>query len=685
MQGLIDIFANNDDAWALDKELRSEYTQVAEEYGYIFGSSKTKREVEKFLVDEIIKQITGVDISSAELNGVINHFHLKYAISPRQEGAHALFFLRAIRACTQAQPYYTTSEKGWAKAKTLLQAYHSLSSTPADYTLPNDFIDLISTSIIYLKNKGYKAEIVRGQVALSLEHELKILNRLQREFKKLGALGLDTLIHDMSLRHYDKDSGRFFLRPEPSIGRELCLNTPWGYLFNLALANLHRPRLAKNKYETYCEVTDLARHYFGTKRLQTFTKYEDMNHTPQTILKAITRQIEYDQQFAIDQIAVPHMNKIMFGIFTSPKLANINLSLYLEIYAWSSANATHDKLFIFDLDTVFRALNYRYLRSSIKAALDRLSFSISQINKGYLRPEHINLRNYHQRPFVSVEDRYAYANPNLCGYGFYSSLLELCKEKGINGKLIGDITEDLFGNALRDRGISFFENQKYKIPLDVRDELQINSKERECDFIIETKSTVIFVELKRKTLTSDARSGSPLHSMIDIAQSLLHAQAQAGCHEYMLRRNGEIQFLDGSKIELKNREIERVAVSMFGYFGIQDGFFVSQILNNVIGGEINSETPDADEKINIHLREINHQFNTDLFKRTYGDTANKFIESRFFSIPQILELLSNSSSNEEFETELNRTKHCGTNCKDWFVDYHFLRRLRALHDNKTDI
>lgn len=684
MQGLIDIFANDDDSWAIDKELRSEYAQVAEEHGYVFGSSRTKREVEKFLVDEIIKHITGLDISSADLNGVINHFHLKNAVSPRQEGAHALFFLRTIRACTQAQPYYTASKEGWTKAKSLLQAYHSLSYTPTDHTLPNDSIGLISTSIIYLKNKGYKAEIVRGQVVFSPEHESKILNRLQREFKKLGALGLDILIHDMSQRHYDKDIGRFLLRPEPSLKKEICLDTPWGYLFNLALANLHRPRIVKNKFENYCEVIDLARHYFGTKRLQTFTKYEDMNHTPQTILKAITRQIEYDQQFAIDQIAVPHMNKIMFGIFTSPKLANIDLSLYLEIYAWSSANATHDKLFIFDLDSVFRALKYKYLRSSIKVALDRLSFSISQINKGYLRPEHIYLRNYHQRPFVSIDERYAYTNPNLCGYGFYSSLLELCKEKGINGKLIGDITEDLLSEALRDKGIKFLENKEYKIAQDVRSELQINSKKRECDFIIETKSTVIFVELKRKTLTSDARSGSPLHSMIDIAQSLLHAQAQAGCHEYILRRNGEIRFTDGSKIELANRKVERVAVSMFGYFGIQDGFFVSQILNNLIGGQIKSDAPDADEKINTHLREINNQFKTDLFKKIYGEKANKFLESRFFSIPQILELLSNSSSNEAFEAELNHTKHSGTNCKDWFVDYHFLRKLRAPHNNKAD-
>lgn len=685
MQCLIDIFESNDDAWAIDKNLRSDYISVAQDYGYVFENSRTKREVEKFLTNEIIKLISGTDITAAELAEVVNHLHLKNAASPRQECTHALFFIRAIRFCTQAQSSYTASEQSWQKSRVLLQAYHSLSDVLPGYIFPPNSNELIAKSIIYLKGKGYRSSVIQGKVVFAPEFEVKILNRLQRDFKKLGALGLEIVIHEMSLRHYNNEMRRFLLRPEPSVSQQLSLDRPWGYLFNLALANLHRPKSIKNKFETYNESVELARHYFATKRLQSFTKFEDMYHTPQTILTAITRQIEYDQQFSIDQIAPNHMKKIMFGFFTSPRLSDINvdISLYLDIFEWASSRAMHDRPLIFDPVTVFKELKHKHLQSSIKIALEKLSFSTAQINKGYLWPNNIALRNYYERPFVSMEQRYAYPNPNLCSYGFYSTLLELCKKSGLNGKLIGDVTEELFASALRDAGIKFSENKRYKISKDAREELQINSTERECDFIVETNSTVIFIELKRKTLTSDARAGNPLHSMIDIAQSLLHAQAQAGCHEYMLRRNGEIQYLDGTKIELKDRRVERVAVSMFGYFGIQDGFFVSQILNNLINGQIESGNPEADEKINVHLREINRQFNTDKFRETYKDIRDQFISSRFFSIPQILEILSNSSNNEEFEAELNFTKRSGTNCKDWFWDYHYLRGLRKLDIDKA--
>lgn len=678
MQGLIDIFESNDDAWAIDKDVRADYIVVAKEYGYVFERSHTKREVERFLIDRIIESISGADISSTELAGVGNHLHLKCAVSLHQECAHAFFFIRAIQFCTQIQPSYTTSEQAWQKAKIFLQAYYSISDLLPDHTLTFNANDLIAESIIYLRTKGYKSNVAQGKVVFAPVFEVKLLNRLKRNFRKLGALALDLVIHEMSLRHYDSEKRRFLLRPEPLlVGQRLRLDTPWGYLFNLALANLHRPRVIKNKFEIYNESVELARHYFGTKRLQNFSKFEDINLTPQTILAAVTRQIEYDQHFSIDQISVDHMKKIMFGIFTSPKLSerNIDLAPYLDVFEWVSSRAEHDRPLVFNQDIVLDALKYKYSQSTIKDALEKLSFKAPEVNKDYLRPSDISLRNYFERPFVFAEWKFAYPNPIICNYGFYSTLIEICKENGVDGKLIGDITEEFFGNALRGAGVKFLENRKYKVPNDVRKELQINSRERECDFVVETESTVIFIELKRKTLTADARSGSPLHSMIDIAQSFLHAQAQAGCHEYMLRRNGEILFLDGSKIELRGRKVERVAISMFGYFGVQDGLFVSQIINCLINGQIKSENTEADEKVNSHIREINHQFTTDIFNAAYENKIDRFTNSRFFSIPQILEVLSNSCSNEEFETELNYTKRTTTSCKDWFVDYHFIRGL----------
>ncbi|PNQ64524.1 hypothetical protein C1141_09775, partial [Vibrio agarivorans] len=65
-----------------------------------------------------------------------------------------------------------------------------------------------------------------------------------------------------------------------------------------------------------------------------------------------------------------------------------------------------------------------------------------------------------------------------------------------------------------------------------------------------------------------------------------------------------------------------------------------------------------------------------VFNEAYGKQRITFFNCRFFSIPQLMEMLSNSSNNEEFKVELNHTRHASTGSKDWFKDYQFLRKLK---------
>ncbi|PNQ53204.1 hypothetical protein C1141_20830, partial [Vibrio agarivorans] len=162
------------------------------------------------------------------------------------------------------------------------------------------------------------------------------------------------------------------------------------------------------------------------------------------------------------------------------------------------------------------------------------------------------------------------------------------------GKAIEDFVENLFVKS----GIEIHSNKEYKVSKQIAKELSIQSQKRECDFIIETSDTIIFIELKRKTLTTEARAGNSLKSVVDLSQSCFHALAQTGCHEYLLRRDGIINFEDGTKIELLGRNVERVALSLFGFFGVQDGAFIHQVLNSLINAQIESGDEREDKKVN---------------------------------------------------------------------------------------
>ncbi|HHQ4600635.1 TPA: hypothetical protein ACSP82_001511, partial [Aeromonas veronii] len=374
--------------------------------------------------------------------------------------------------------------------------------------------------------------------------------------------------------------------------------------------------------------------------------------------------------------------KIVSGVFTSSLLSayDINVKLYLSVIDFVNTNARPYNKLKFTCDSFIRyAGNYlHYDTQQMNDLLNELSFTPDEINNGYLKPDDIKKRNYFEKPFIYNNGEYTYINPIFNNFGFYATLQKKFAEKGADGNVMGKAIESFVEKLFIDSGITFISGKKYNIAKEVARELSINSTERECDFIIETEGTIFLIELKRKTLTSQARSGNILQSTIDLAQSFLHPLAQTGCHEYLLRRDGEINFKDGTKLKLLGRDIERIALSMFGFFGVQDGVFIHQLLNSLINTKIDSNNEKEDIKINKHLDELNSQYKTSIFQSVYGIYQNNpFFNCRFFSAPQLMELLSNCHGNEDFKTEINRTRHVTTGSKDWFREYQYIRNLQT--------
>lgn len=680
MDSVINLLESNDSHWVMRKNTEEDYIQIAERIGYKFNNHKTRHELLEHLKQKVIESIKGEEISGVNFRKIIDHITLKYHTSKETNHREAFVFLRSLRAAISTLPSYTNAANSWHLARNYLEDYFLASSqSPEFFAESIDELKVISDSILFLKNNGYKISINSGNIVIDSGSETRLLKKIKSNFDKLGGHAIESTLACID-KYYDHKSGRFLLRTEPSVTGIYKADIPWGYLFNLALTCLHAPKTQKRHIELFTECIELSTHYFCIQRLQTFNKLSDSNHSHDTILPAIQKNILYDQYFSIDQISKKHIHLIVSGIFSSPQITHLNIdhALYIDILQWTSNRATHLAPLNFTTEELFHELKFKHPKQNIEKALNELSFTAGKINKGYLTPSDITLKNYFKKPFASLGKRYIYINPILCNYGFYESLLDLCKENGANGKTIGDITEEFVSNTLSSSGITFHENKKYDVSKSIRNELQTRRSEGECDFIIETSKKIIFIELKRKTLTSEARAGNHLKSIIDISQSLFHALAQAGGHEYILRRNGSIAFRDGTKLELLDREVERVALSMFGFFGIQDGFFVNQIINSLINAKIESGNPEEDEKANKYLAEIRNQYITKIFSDTYKDISNKFINCRFFSVPQLLEILSNSRDNEEFQRELDLTKRIGTGCKDWFKDYHFIRSLKNL-------
>jgi hypothetical protein len=680
MESVLEFLEEKDSSWAMDYERYDDFYQVAEKFGYKFETHKAASQVQNYLKEKIKETLLGEDVNHNEFNRIQDHLALKYYSSDEMECSSSFKFIRLLRSVINSLSSYTKSVDSWYLVKDYLEAFFSISTYhPDDSSSLFDDNREISKSIQFLRNKGYQVSILSGDPTIGEKDEARLHLAIDYRFKKMGYNSILFTLQCIS-NFYDSSLKRFFLRPEPSITEVRNIDVPWGYFFNLSLANLHIVKKSRHYKKMYIDCIELSKHYFCIQRLQTFDKYSDMNHRHDTILPAIQKNILYDQHFSIDQISEKHITQIVSGIFSSKILEPfcIDIDLHLDILMSVSQQSKHDLPLAFTDEDMCRDLKFKYSLQDVHSTLQFFSFKVDEINNGYLRPEDISKRNYFEKPFVFIDNKYIYVNHTFNNYGFYTSLLNLFKSNGVDGNFMGKAIEDFVENLFIKSGIEIHSNKEYKVSKQVAKELSIQSQKRECDFIIETNDTILLIELKRKTLTTEARAGNTLKSAIDLSQSCFHALAQTGCHEYLLRRDGFINFEDGTKIELLGRDVERVALSLFGFFGVQDGAFIHQVLNSLINAQVESGDEKEDKKINKNLIELQNQYRTNAFNKAYGKQRVTFFNCRFFSVPQLMEMLSNSSSNEEFKVELNCTRNASTGSKDWFKDYQYLRKLKSL-------
>jgi hypothetical protein len=203
--------------------------------------------------------------------------------------------------------------------------------------------------------------------------------------------------------------------------------------------------------------------------------------------------------------------------------------------------------------------------------------------------------------------------------------------------------------------------------------------------VIEVPQTIIFSEIKKKALTRPARAGSDAHLLLDLAKSLLVAQVQAGWHEVRLRQHGHLDLERNgtvTRLELNDRQIERVAVSLFDFGSFQDRILLKQFLEATMHATFASTAPKLDKdfaEINAALVEIHNQVAA--LYPGQDEINQPFFNCWFLSVPQVLVLLDGVTDAAGFKAALWSCRHLVTGSSDLYFDLSYRRRL----ERETDI
>lgn len=311
---------------------------------------------------------------------------------------------------------------------------------------------------------------------------------------------------------------------------------------------------------------------------------------------------------------------------------------------------------------------------------DALAHSPEGANFRYTRPTEIPDESlprteragadFAERPLLLLgDDRYLILSHSACSPAFIESLLTKLRGAGIDSD-VGYAVEEFLRSELCSRSIDV-KSGNYSV----------GKMNGQCDIVIETDKRIVFIEVKKKSLTRAARCGFDVSVLTDMVYSMLHATLQSGWHELYLRTHQRLtlETPDGKQIvELKGREVERMAISLADYGGLQDRLVIKEVLRSQLLTQYGSNSPEFAEniaKVNRKVDELKH-LNEELYiSQGRPEKWQPFFACWFLSVPQFLLLLDDIKDAEGFAQELQRTRSFTLGSHDFSYEYCHAKRM----------
>lgn len=531
-----------------------------------------------------------------------------------------------------------------------------------------------------LRQEGYEVSIEKDRVCLEVASEKRLTARICELVRLIGGLNVAAHIM-MHLRPlFDSDQQRYHqVRRVSTTPRVAEPAVPWGYLVQLAAKHPTFPSNPPFAKENWLDLIDLSTSYAAIHDLQPYSVWDSMFKDSGSLLRFLQEVAVYDSFFSLVQTKPIDAIRITRGLLAhlppTTKVADI-CTLGEVITVAETVLKMGDE---HQVPIIFRAVDVANRCPAVSTKLiteilDRiLSHPLPGANQKYFYPTGDEGPDFIFRPFLSLGNRsYSLLSPPICATAVVEAILTPLRDQdkvNFDG-ILGTRVEELIRNEFATRGIPS-KGGKY----------QDGGKEWECDLVIETDDVIILVEVKKKVLTRKARAGSDVTLLIDLAESLLHAQLQAGRHELMLKKQGFLDLTDANgdstRLELGGKEVERIAVTLNDFGGFQDRTLLEQFLSISSNLEFQPVDPTLRKKfdaLNAKIVELRAQVQA--WAQTNPRRAHQpFFHCWFLSVPQFLILMESVHSAEDFKKELWRTRHLSFGSLDFYHDYAHAKKL----------
>lgn len=538
----------------------------------------------------------------------------------------------------------------------------------------------ISRAAKWLSDHGYRVEILGSKVRLTDTAEQKLLDDLHEAVQRMGGANLARRVFSAIGPLYDKTQERYHIvRRTSTIGGGEA-QVPFAYLLNLAAKYPVRNGLYANGDADWQRLIALSVCYSALFDVQDFYPNMGFYLAHDSIADHLRRLALFDNMFRLDQMRGSDVVRLLSGLLTDidpDQLFGEGWTIGQAIDVVSvvmEATLNSRGPVIIEEKEIHRKC--RHIDRSIVGTLLRTVLSHSQkgANQTFVRPTDLFVRDetggvlagqdFFYRPLLRHgRDQYLLMDRSICAPGFLEAIfaklrVEIPKFDESRGKMIEKFLLDEFHR----RGIQALSGT-----------YSVGSLPGQCDLVVETRTVLFFIEVKKKALTRSARAGSPAHILIDLAESLVDALFQAGQHEIAIRQHGSLELNDNGQriaVDLNGREIEKIAVSLLDFGGFQDRLVLKQFLESSSSVTFNVDTAelhDRFERLNRALKKIKAQ--TEKLIKLRGTDWQPFFGCWFMSVPQILNLLDGVSDAEGLRDRLWSIRHVSFGSQDIYFEF----------------
>lgn len=581
-------------------------------------------------------------------------------------------------------PPFTQTDK-WEKAIINCKNYNSFSpdthsilfgNIRTDY--PKDFD--IATSVKRLVEKGCEIEIINSDIHIVSGLEA-LVAEIDQKIKQLGGIiVIQSLFNFLNLlQKYSPRFERYFITREASgLSYDQRPQIPFGFLLNLSLKYPYAKPEVANSQSLYREIIDLAILISnGAYGVQHYNFWEFHFQSGETITKFFPEIVLWDTLFSIPQCRPSSAVEIcdnLFSFISDVDFQNILgftrtelLSVVDEIN--KSVINIHVPQIIYH-SQLCKSLKH-IDKSKIQLILDLLAHT-STVNEKYALPSDYGSIDFWKKPLIKLgTTKFLLVSRSWCAPSYFEAISTplrasfKAQKKDLDNEIGGQL-EKFLQSKLSTKGVSFRTG-----------DYDVDGNHGECDLLIESDKAIILIEFKKKVLTGKSKSGVDTNLFIDLSESILDAQFQAGRTEIILREKGSITLTakDGSThtVNLNERRIERVALTQLEYGGFHDRAIFKHFLIGLLTHSYGTHSTDKTtiekfNKLKTKQEKWVEQYNRlcvidkDYPKRPFWDCW-------FMSLPQLLEVINLSTDNNSFYETFNKTKYVTLSTLDWYREF----------------